>query len=97
MTIQVTTQPVIPIDRTLTLTGSPQVLAAANPTRTHLQFQAPSGGSITYSYTNALCASGLTGCYTLSAGATYSPSFGMPGGAIYVNGTAAQVVVATEC
>lgn len=84
-------------DITLTLNGSPQQLVGSNLYRTHLQFQAPAGGAVTYSYTNASCAAGLTGCYTLAAGSTWAPSWGCPSGPIYVNGTNAQVLVATEC
>jgi hypothetical protein len=97
MSIEVTTKSVTPHDVSLTLTGSPQQLVPANQYRTHLQFQAPTASNLIYSYTNPLCAAGLTGCFTLYAGATFGPAFGIPATAVYVNGTAGQLVPATEC
>lgn len=96
MSVEITSKSVIPHDVSLTLTGNPQQLVGRNDYRTHLQFQAPAGG-LTYSYTNPNCAPGLTGCYTLSAGSTWGPSFGLPATAIYVNGTSGQFLPATEC
>lgn len=86
-----------PNDITLTLNGSPQLLVGPNKYRSHIQFQAPAGGNLTYSFTNASCAAGLTGCFTLGAGQTYINGATTPQCSIYVNGTNAQVVVATEC
>lgn len=100
MTVEVTAKSVIPRDVSLTLNGSAQLLVAANSNRTHLQFQAPSGGNMAYSYTNASCGAPgtpTTGCFILAAGATWSPGFGLVGSAIYVNGTNTQLCVATEC
>lgn len=99
MAVQVTPCGSIVVDRSLTLNGSAQQLVAYNPNRTHLQFQAPPGGAIAYSYTNSSCGSpsgATTGCYILSAGQTWSPSFGLPLGPIWVNGTNGQLVIATE-
>ena len=104
MTLEVTTKSVTPQDISLTLNGSAQQLVAANKYRTHLQFQAPQSAAVTYSYTNSSpndpASTLATGCFILPAGATWSPSFGIPGTAIWVNGGVAGnglVLPATEC
>lgn len=97
MSVEVTAKQVTPHDNTLTLTGSPQQLVAANQYRTHLQFQNTGTHTMYYSYTNANCGAGLTGCYQLAAGANWSPTFGLPATAVYVNGTAGDIMVCTEC
>lgn len=83
-------------DTTITLTGSAQLAVAANVNRTHLQFQAPIGG-LWYSFTNAACAPGATGCFSLAPGVIYQPQGGVPSNALYFNGTTGQTVPLTEC
>jgi len=83
-------------DQTITLTGSAQLALVANTSRSHLQFQAPIGG-LTYSFTNASCAPGATGCFTLAPGVLYQPQGGVPQNALYFYGTVGQLVPLTEC
>lgn len=78
--------------------------AGENPYRTHLQFQAPQSGPITYSYTNATpndpAGTLLAGCYILAAGQTFVPATSIPKGPIYINGGAAgsgKPMNLTEC
>jgi hypothetical protein len=78
--------------------------AGENPYRTHLQFQAPLGAPVTYSYTNPSPndpASALaTGCYLLAAGGTYIQATSVVKGPVYFNGGAAGsglTMTLTEC
>lgn len=85
------------VDVSLTLNGSAQQLVAYSQDRGHLQFQC-NQGNIAYSYTNPNCGAPgtpTTGCYVLAAGQVWSPAFGLPSNAIYVNGTNGQLLIAT--
>jgi hypothetical protein len=66
-------------------------VAGANPSRTHLQFQA--AVNITYSYTNSApndpATTNATGCFTLVAGQNWGLNAWVPTTPLYINGGAA--------
>jgi hypothetical protein len=87
----------VPRDISITLGTAATVLAVANQYRSHLQMQNVSQ-TFYYSFTNAACAPGATGCYQLGAGQTYMSGAIVPEGNIYVAGTGTgSLLVATEC
>jgi hypothetical protein len=59
-------------------------------------FQAPIGG-LWFSFTNAACSPGATGCFSLAPGVLYQPTGGVPQNAVYMYGTTGQIVPLTEC
>jgi hypothetical protein len=87
---------VSPKEASVTLTGSAQQALPVNTYRTHLLFQAPVGG-LWYSFTNPAITPGGTGCFNLAPGVVYNPQGGVPSNALYLYGTAGQLVPINEC